>query len=353
MKNKKLFIIAFFGLALLKTGTAAALNLSQEFGNLASDVGGTSSSINPQQFRASAMKGYHLGSASIRLPVKKIDLVRVQRASINAGCHGVDINFGGMSFIRGSEIVEQLKLIAKGAPALIYTMTLNAIAAPLVNALNGLYDTMANLSASLKNSCEASMALIQGVEGLASKSESVGGFIGSMKDAGSNWANWDIPADIRSSLSSFSKPEGSVVGAKKEAADAECLMIALSLGMIGSADSKEVCGRDQAKPVMQEADEMVAKLKVGPDPTAEAKATIKAKFNNTTWNALQIMGVAPNNVDGAAPATAFFPDYRLAVLFQSLIGTTIVKEDADDNRKTDPVPIPATFGADTFVSILM
>lgn len=352
MKNKRLLIMVFFGFALLKTGTAAALNLSQEFGNLASDASGTSSTINPQQFRAGAMRGHHFGAASIRLPVKKIDLVSVQRASINAGCHGVDINFGGMSFISASEIVTQLKTIAKGAPALIYTMTLNAIAAPLVNALNGLYDTMANLSSSLKNSCEASMALIQGVEAMvAKKSPGLGVFVDDMKEAASNWASMDIPAGVKS-LSVFSKDEGSAVSANEEASNAECLMTALSLGLIKGADSQEACGRNKAKPVMQEADEMVAKLKVGNDENG-AKAVIKAKFNNTTWNALQILGVAPNAVDSAAATTAFFPDYRLAVLFQSLIGTTIVKEDANDAKQTDPVHIPASIKADTFVSVLM
>lgn len=352
MMNNKRLIVMLLSLVLLKTSTASALNLSQEFGNLASSAGGTSSTVSPSKFRAGAMKGHHLGSASIRLPVKKIDLVRVQRASINAGCHGVDINFGGMSFIRGSEIVEQLKLIAKGAPALIYTMTLNAIAAPLVNALNSLYDAMADLSSSLKNSCEASLALIQVAENTASKIPYAGKAIDTVKGGLSDFSEWNIPATVKSSLSDYAKDTDGVVSAGFEALQSECLMSALSLGLISGMDSQKACGRDDAGSVEDEKDEMASKLSDEWGDEA-AKALIKAEYGNTTWNALQLLGVAPNSLDSTS-GDAFFPDYRLAVLFQSLIGTTVVTEDPSDEREYATNTIKSdSMSADVFVSILM
>lgn len=311
--------------------TAGAFSLSDEFQNMASSSGGMSNTVSPSEFRADAMRGYDFGGVSIRVPVKKINLVSVERASLNAGCHGVDIRFGGMAFISASEIVEQLKLIAKGAPALIYNMTLQAIAAPLVSALNNLYDTMAKLSASLKNSCEASMALVNATHNLASDNikgydTAIGGiaswqgktFDGAIESAWNKYRNSDNEQDNK---------------VKQDARLSECLMTYLSLGMISSMDADTACGKEKAtKKTADELEDAITNLKnkAGWDETA-ARAYLGAdQKGNKTWNALQLYGAAPANPDGGVPAGAFLPNYRIAVLLQSLLGTEIVPREGEE-----------------------
>lgn len=304
---KQLFNLTLVSVLAFNSVAPANANLSSAIDNITTSMGGMGTVVEPQTFRTSTMKGFHTGSINMRFPVKAITLVSVEKAKVSVGCNGVSATFGGMAFISGDEIIEYLKTIAKGVPALIYGMTLKAIAAPLEASLNKLYATMERLSSSLKNSCEASQALVGfmgdtelggAVAGGVNKYAGMaGGWAAAPVDkinSGAEWVEDGGLQDLGKSAMSWLKNDGKAKGIdpKEQAAISECMNLALEYNVVESLTPETVCAPGGSFRESYKQIQTLAKQKGIAEK--QMRLSMLDKIGNVTWNALEVYGIAPN-----------------------------------------------------------
>lgn len=74
-------------------------------------------------------RGYYtLGSARVRWGgLGKVQPFNMQAPSINVGCSGIDLVFGGFSYLNFEYLVEKLKKISSAAPAFAFKMALSTL----------------------------------------------------------------------------------------------------------------------------------------------------------------------------------------------------------------------------------
>jgi conjugative transfer pilus assembly protein TraH len=73
-------------------------------------------------------RGYYLGgSARIRIPQETIAPLSITPPSFNAGCGGIDIKLGGLSYLDFEHLVEKLQSILQAAPTFAFSMALSSL----------------------------------------------------------------------------------------------------------------------------------------------------------------------------------------------------------------------------------
>lgn len=320
MKLSKLTVV-FLSL-LISFRSMAAFDLGAEFDSMSTSLGGGATTTSPQQFRTATTRGAYLGSVTMRYPVKTINLVSVNRASFVSGCSGMDINFGGMSFIKGSEIIEYLKTISNGVPMLFFQMALKAIAAPVVDALNKIYDTMAKLSAALKNTCEASEALANSLLSVTKETDtyqSASAALGGMKGEATSWVSGQFSSVADSELVGTANK---VFDGLAESAKSSCIMSALTLGLIDGAETKKECGGSESLEKTNE--RLRTSLASHSGYNTDSAAIVFAdKLGNQTWNLLQSVGLAPSAKVTTGVGSALAGSRIFSYIMQGYIGTTV------------------------------
>jgi hypothetical protein len=102
---------------------------------------------------------YFGGGFGIKTPQETIVPFNVQPPSIRAGCGGIDIAFGGFSYLNPSYLVDFGKKVIAAAPAMAFQMALQTFCSScegIMNKLTSLADTINGLN---MNSCEAATAM--------------------------------------------------------------------------------------------------------------------------------------------------------------------------------------------------
>lgn len=107
-----------------------------------------------------AMGGFYQRGANVDLTMGNIT-----PPSLRGGCGNIDFNMGAFSFISGDQIVEALKAIGQNAKALLFTEAIEIVSASLSGNIKAWIDQANKWMSVLKNSCQASSALM----GMANK----------------------------------------------------------------------------------------------------------------------------------------------------------------------------------------
>lgn len=359
-------VAASLAMVLSVTSVTANASLSSAVNNFTTKHGGMGTAVDAHTFKTATQRGFHAGSVDIRFPVKAINLVSVERASVNVGCNGVSITFGGMAFISADEIIEYLKTIAKGVPALIYAMTLKAIAAPLEAALNKLYTTMERLSAAMKNSCEVSQQLVgamgnQNIMGYtasgvgSSMANSWSGLVG-ITDKGLDPLDREVAKNLdkasnwwKSKVAGGAKP----ISPAKEIDIKECIRIGVEYGVFESEASKKATTDCEAGGSFhKKASQIATVAKHTGLTTSQAGAMFADKTGNTTWNALQLYGFAPGNPDAKDAkdqiSQSVQGNLEFAQLLLSMLGAKVFIDGEEEEKNLEN-----TITATEFVTLFM
>jgi len=105
-------------------------------------------------------RGYFSGgSFSARWPVKKDYLLTVQPPRIKAGCGGIDVFSGGISFMNFNYLVQKLERILQGAPAVAFDLALNVLCEPCSKAIKSMESISDQLNHMSLDECKASKAV--------------------------------------------------------------------------------------------------------------------------------------------------------------------------------------------------
>jgi conjugative transfer pilus assembly protein TraH len=148
------------------TNTAYA-DVSGDLNNFFNNAGFASNVTVPSSYQGQEAGYYSGGSLVTRTKSRYVQPVGITMPSINAGCGGVDIFNGGMSFINGHQINEFAQSIMTNAAG--YTMHLAlATWAPQINqVLQFVQDQAQQINQFGMSSCQASQAMVGGLWAMA------------------------------------------------------------------------------------------------------------------------------------------------------------------------------------------
>lgn len=100
------------------------------------------------------------GSFSARIPRNSDYLVSAQMPRIKAGCGGIDIMGGGLSFLNEEYLVQTFENVVSAAPAIAFDIAIKAISAQMSDSMKSLFATISKLNSLQLDSCQASKALV-------------------------------------------------------------------------------------------------------------------------------------------------------------------------------------------------
>lgn len=117
----------------------------------------------PELFKGQ-MAGHATGGGfSVRSEVFNRRPVTITPPSYSAGCGGIDMHMGGISFIRGEEVIDALKGIASSSAAYAFLLGMQTISPQSVSVLNDLQDYATKINMQTINSCELGQQLVGAV----------------------------------------------------------------------------------------------------------------------------------------------------------------------------------------------
>jgi conjugative transfer pilus assembly protein TraH len=133
--------------------------LAAFYADFGGEVNGSSAAIYEGQ-KAGYMTG---GSVSLRSKLHNSQLVSVQLPRFEAGCGGIDIYTGGISFISKDEFVSTLKSIGSASLGYAFMLGLESVSPQIVSSLRSMQGVAMDINNSSINSCEVAAGLVGSV----------------------------------------------------------------------------------------------------------------------------------------------------------------------------------------------
>ena len=151
------------------------------YGDIAKDLKDTfdslnmSSNINRPKAWTDQHGGYYTGgSIFVRNPVKNTSIANLQMPSFSAGCGGIDLFAGGLSFLKATELIENMKAAIPASIGYGFALAMQTITPQLYNVMTEMQDWAQKINAMNINSCE--MAAL-GVGGIWPKSDAASKYL--------------------------------------------------------------------------------------------------------------------------------------------------------------------------------
>jgi hypothetical protein len=261
---------------------AHAIDLDDAFGNLLKTQNAATAITSPGEYQSQARNTFVAGGLDVRIPQSQsANLISLTPPSFNAGCNGISLQFGGLSFISGPQIEQMISNIAQNATGYVVSIVIKTLC-PMCSSV---IETMQNLA---QQAAKASIDSCQVAHSLVSK------FFGDPSKAGADGGS----------------------GAKS--------MCAMQSMGSGETSDWQTAWSDTCSSVGKAIDEVTSWLnglddKNGEKSTAKDHAAAKLVYGNTMWRALKTI------MPGTDQETI-----NRRLLLMSLTGTTIIKKRGDD-----------------------
>lgn len=163
-------MIGFLRQFTISTGLAVALLITSDVAqaDLKSDLRSSfnsmsmSNTTNPGVYRGQTATMFTGGGLTYRTPVRNYQLASIQMPRARAGCGGIDVFAGGVSFIEADELKNMLKNIQSNLGAVAYKLAIDIISAQIGSSISEAMEWAQELNALQINSCEAATNLVGG-----------------------------------------------------------------------------------------------------------------------------------------------------------------------------------------------
>lgn len=155
-----LLFIAIFYNNLVLAGFESDMN---SFWN---SLGSMSNTNSATSFKGQSAGYYTLGSMNIRNRNMSVNPVNIQLPSIKSGCGGIDVFTGAFSFINTDQFVALAKSIASNSVGYAFHLALSTLSPMISDTTARLQKVVDEVNRFNINSCETSMALVDGAVSL-------------------------------------------------------------------------------------------------------------------------------------------------------------------------------------------
>jgi len=156
---KDLLMIFMLGLSLQEPCFAGAYT---NFGKIWQDSGGVAATTSPQYYKGQKAGHYTLGSMYFAREKKNRPLVSVRFPEFNfdKSCYAQGVlNFGGLSFISGDELVNKIQAIATQAGMMYVYQGISSISPVIGETLQEVYSKLQEVGGFLADECQAAKAI--------------------------------------------------------------------------------------------------------------------------------------------------------------------------------------------------
>ncbi len=155
---------------------------------------GMSSNYNRPEIWQDQLGNYATGgSLYARTPMSDLQLISLDLPSIDVGCGGINVNFGGFGYISGKQIQTLIKQIATSALSYTVMLTIKSISPQIADLLENLEAMARFMNAQNINSCQLGASIASGLfakteagQRLACQARKMGGGSGGVGEALSN-----------------------------------------------------------------------------------------------------------------------------------------------------------------------
>jgi conjugative transfer pilus assembly protein TraH len=159
LKNHGRVMLLFF-IALCSTGYA---DINSDMANFFKELGYEGNSTPPSSYQGQAAGYYSGGGVAMRGRVRNIQLMHVDLPSVQAGCGGINIFTGGLSFIKAEALVDFLRSIMNNAVGYAMNLALETMTPQIAHTLKWAQNVAQEINASNMNSCEMAEGLVGGL----------------------------------------------------------------------------------------------------------------------------------------------------------------------------------------------
>lgn len=127
---------------------------------------GLSGAVSPAGVYEGQSRGFVTGgSLSVRLPNETLQPVSVSLPHLRAGCGGIDLHLGAISYISTDELIRKMKNIGSSFSSYAFLMALKTLCSPCENIMEKLEAASRSANALNVNTCKAGENLAKGIFG--------------------------------------------------------------------------------------------------------------------------------------------------------------------------------------------
>ena len=155
MKRVLLFLCCFHSVAFA--------DISSDLNDFFIGIGYASNATNLQAFESQASGFFGGGSLYTRTPVRQYELVTLDLPDYRAGCAGIDLFTGSLSYISGDKLTNLGKQIMTNAGAYAVDVMLATTVPELKQVRDFLQSTVQKINQTAINSCEMAQNLVGGI----------------------------------------------------------------------------------------------------------------------------------------------------------------------------------------------
>jgi len=134
--------------------------VSDAFNSLLGSVSGSYSA--PGSFSDGVRNTETFGGARIRFQKTKLQLISITPPNFSAGCSGIDMSFGGFSFINGAQIQKLISSIMQNSSGLVIQQGIRLFCPICADVLATMQDLAQKAAAMSMDSCSVAQKLISG-----------------------------------------------------------------------------------------------------------------------------------------------------------------------------------------------
>ena len=142
---------------------AASANVSGDLDAFMDGIGYASNTTRPQAFQSQAAGFYGGGSVYARNPVHQYQLVSLDMPDYRAGCAGIDLYAGSLSYISGDKLKDLGRQVMTNSGAYAVDVMLATTVPALKQVRDFLQATVQKVNQMSVNSCEAAQTLVGGI----------------------------------------------------------------------------------------------------------------------------------------------------------------------------------------------
>ena len=114
----------------------------------------------PSTFKGSERSYHDFGSYSTRWRSNSLSPISIQPARLKAGCGGIDVMLGGMTFGNADQLVKKLQQVLQNSPTVALDLAINVLCEQCANSMKWIEDKINALNSIQLDSCKASKALV-------------------------------------------------------------------------------------------------------------------------------------------------------------------------------------------------
>lgn len=156
-RMKRYFIFLFF------VHSAAFADIASDLDTFFIGIGYASNTTNLQAFESQASGFFGGGSLYTRTPVRQYELVTLDLPDYRAGCAGIDLFTGSLSYISGDKLTNLGKQIMTNSGAYAVDVMLATTVPELKQVRDFLQSTVQKINQTAVNSCEMAQNLVGGI----------------------------------------------------------------------------------------------------------------------------------------------------------------------------------------------